>query len=177
MNRPPGPGAPRRSHGIGLIEILIALVVLSIGFLAAARMQIEGMRFSQSAYYNSQAYYMATDIIDRMRANIDGVSEGAYDANFVTSAEQVDPGCATKACTPAEIASQDLFDWSVRLHPSLAGVDTPPALPSGEGSVARAEVVAAAGGQYTVSVYWAELVRSAASEQSLSLGFVSEARQ
>ncbi len=83
-----------RHKGIGLIEILIAVVIMSLGFLAAARMQVEGMRFSQSAYYQSQAYFLASDMIDRMRSNITGVENGYYD-DQATSSEADDPGCAT----------------------------------------------------------------------------------
>ena len=164
-------------HGLGLIEILIALVVLSIGSLAAARMQVEGMRSSQSAYYNTQAYYMASDMIDRMRANVEGVNDGEYDGRFVTGPGLADPGCAGRACTPAQLAAQDLFDWSVRLHPSLASIDATPSLPSGDGITARAEVTGTGDGQYTIDVRWAETVRGRLAEQSLSLGFVSEDRQ
>ena len=166
-----------RQRGVGLIEILIAVVVLSIGFLAAARMQVEGMRFSQSAYFNSQAYFMASDLIDRMRANVEGVSNGEYDSGFITGAQVMDPGCADRACTPAELARQDLFDWSVHLHPSLVGVEAPPSLPDGENVVARGEVIDDGDGQYTVNVHWAEIVDGGSREQTLSLSFVAEERQ
>ena len=56
-------------QGIGLIEILIAVLLVSIGFLAAAQMQVHSMRFSQSAYHQSQAYYLATSMIARIRSN------------------------------------------------------------------------------------------------------------
>ena len=44
--------------GVGLLEVLIALIILSFGFLATARMQVEGMRYSQGAYNLSQAKFM-----------------------------------------------------------------------------------------------------------------------
>jgi len=68
-----------QQRGIGFIEILITIALLSIGFLALARMQVEGMRFSQSAYFQSQAYFLASDMINRMRTNTDGVRDGHYD--------------------------------------------------------------------------------------------------
>lgn len=172
-----GHTGPVQQRGVGLIEILIALLVLTIGFLAAARMQVEGMRFSQSAYYNSQAYFMASDIIDRMRANIDGVSDGEYDGNFQTSAASANPNCGDNPCTPAELAQQDLFDWSVHLHPALAGIDATPALPSADGIEARAEVLSDGAGQYTVNVFWAEVVDNTLQEERLAVSFVSEERQ
>ena len=101
-------------RGIGLIEVLIAVVVMSVGFLAAARMQVEGMRFSQSAYYQSQAYFLANDMIDRMRSNIPGVLSDAYNP-FVTTKNPSPASCAGD-CTPSEIAALDLYEWSLNLH-------------------------------------------------------------
>ncbi|MFK7892804.1 MAG: type IV pilus modification protein PilV [Granulosicoccus sp.] len=65
-------------RGIGLIEILIAVVVISIGFLATARMQVDSMRLSQSAYFQTQAAFLASEMIDRMRSNLPGVTSGFY---------------------------------------------------------------------------------------------------
>ncbi len=138
--------------GIGLIEILIAVVIVSMGFLAGARMQVESMRFSQSAYYRSQAYFMANDIIDRMRANIEGVRDGNYDGGS-TDATTARPDCTTSRCSPAEIATRDLAEWSDYLNPTT---NAPPALPSSARTAAAGTVVAAGGGQFTISLVWAD---------------------
>jgi type IV pilus assembly protein PilV len=135
-----------------LIEILIAVVLVSVGFLAGARMQMESMRFSQSAYYRSQAYFMANDIIDRMRANVEGVQDGNYDGGS-TSAEQTRPDCTTNRCSPAEIATLDLAEWTDYLNPTT---NAPPALPSSATTTATGTINAVGGGQFTVSLVWAE---------------------
>ncbi len=168
-------GRKATQRGIGLIEILVAVVLVSIGFLAAAKMQVEGMRFSQSAYFRSQAYFMATDIIDRMRANPQGVAALAY-AGKSTAAGLPNPGCAAKACNESELAAQDLHDWSAQLHPADG---TNPALPSGKDG---SEVVTARGvitrdaatDSWTVTVFWAEVVNNDLTEQRLPLSFVSQ---
>ena len=65
--RPPSPSADQR--GATLIEVLVAMLVLSIGLLGLAGMQMTALKSNQSAYYRSQATVLAYDIIDRMRAN------------------------------------------------------------------------------------------------------------
>jgi type IV pilus assembly protein PilV len=58
-----------KSRGMTLVEILIALLILSIGLLGLASLQTLSLRFNTSAYYRTQATQLAYDIADRMRAN------------------------------------------------------------------------------------------------------------
>ena len=57
--------------GFSLIEVLVALVVLSIGMIGIAAMQVEGLRFGQQAVIGTRAVGLAADIADRIRANPD----------------------------------------------------------------------------------------------------------
>lgn len=75
--RPPSPSADQR--GATLIEVLVAMLVLSIGLLGLAGMQMTALKSNQSAYYRSQATVLAYDIIDRMRANRADALNGVYD--------------------------------------------------------------------------------------------------
>ena len=140
-------------RGVGLIEVLIAVVVIAIGFLAAARMQVISMRYSQSAYFESQAYFMAGDMVDRMRANVEGVKAGAYDS-LTTSASAVSPGCDTRLCTPEELAQQDIYDWSQFLWSGTTNVSA--LLPSDGAVTAAGSVTRTADGQYSITVNWAD---------------------
>lgn len=165
--------ASRRTQGgVGLIEVLIAVVVMSVGFLAAARMQVEGMRFSQSAYYQSQAHFLANDMIDRMRSNIQGVLDGEYD-NKTTSSSAVQPGCTD--CTPAEVARLDLFDWSANLYPIKGSAGFIPALQGGT-SPAQGRIIAITGEQYAIEMTWSEVIAGANTTQRLRIQFELETR-
>ena len=48
--------------GVGLIEIMIAIIILSIGFLAAGRMQAQGIRAAQEGFVRSQAHFLLKDM-------------------------------------------------------------------------------------------------------------------
>jgi type IV pilus assembly protein PilV len=60
---------PGRQGGTSLIEVLIAIVVLSLGVLGVAGMQAAGLRASYGASYRAQAAFLTQDILDRMRGN------------------------------------------------------------------------------------------------------------
>ena len=55
--------------GSSLIEVVVALFVLAIGMLGVLSMQVKSMQFNQSAYYYSQAVYLANEILENMRSS------------------------------------------------------------------------------------------------------------
>jgi type IV pilus assembly protein PilV len=70
------PSAQQR--GMTLIEILVAIVVLSIGLLGLAGLQLKGIQVNQGSTYRSQAAVLVEDIADRMRADRTGTIAGNY---------------------------------------------------------------------------------------------------
>ena len=65
-----------------LIEVLVALVVLSVGLLGLAALQQNAVRFNHDAYLRSQATVLAYDIADRIRGNRQAATDEAYDSAF-----------------------------------------------------------------------------------------------
>ena len=70
--------------GFTLVEVLVALVILSIGLLGVAGMQISGMKGNHNAFLRSQAQQYAYEMLDMMRANRDAATadQAATDAAF-----------------------------------------------------------------------------------------------
>ena len=108
MNRPTPPSA-RRMAGVGLIEVLVAVVVLSFGMLGIAALQATSLRNSQSALERSQAVVQTYAILDAMRANLDVARVGGYDLKTMT--------CA--APKSGDLAATDLHDWILGLQDQL----------------------------------------------------------
>lgn len=162
-----------RQSGVGLIEVMVATVILSIGFLATARMQMASMQYGQSAYFDSQAYFMAGEIIARMRANAEGVRAGNYDA-LITSAGLSNPGCTSKLCTPDELAAQDAYDWSQYLHGANGQNSVTALLPSSDTVDAQGSVTRLATGAYSVRIAWADESDSADGQSSLRVDLFLE---
>lgn len=107
--------SPRFGRGFTLVEVLVALLVLSIGLLGLAGLQINGLRGNHSAYLRSQASVLAYDVIDRMRANRSAAMNGDY--NLVFSQPSDLPGTSG---TPA-LADVDLAEWGDRVLNTLPG--------------------------------------------------------
>ncbi|MDD3786384.1 MAG: type IV pilus modification protein PilV [Hydrogenophaga sp.] len=61
--------SPRHQRGASLIEVLIAIVVLSTGLLGMAGLLYGAMRHNHAAYLRSQGVALAADVLDRMRAH------------------------------------------------------------------------------------------------------------
>ena len=76
MNRPTTTFSDQ--HGLTLIEVLVAIVLIAFGLLAVASMQITGLKNNQSAHYRATATVFAYDILDRMRANKKALVAGSY---------------------------------------------------------------------------------------------------
>lgn len=135
-SRPVPPEAPidpvalsPRQRGAGLIEILIAVVLLSIGLLGLASLQVLSLQHSSSAALRTEAVGQSYDLLDRMRANRAQAIGGRYNLAF------------GDAPTATDLAAQDLAAWKATL-------DT--ALPEGDGQVfVEAQVV-------TITVRWRE---------------------
>lgn len=77
--------SPVAQRGTTLIEVLIALVVLAIGLLGMALLQVTSVQSNHSAYYRSQVTLLASDMADRMRANRTVALTDAYEFDFPTS--------------------------------------------------------------------------------------------
>ena len=157
--------ARRRQHGLGLLEVLIALVVVSLGVLGMAGLQLTGMKHSSSGFNRSKALLFAENMAVRMRINEPGVAHYAgFDsaaADAPDCAVRPDPYCQTSAsgaaasCDAEELAGFD--QWSVACGDwgagTVAGEGVVNALPAGR---LRVECGDAACATYTISVEWRE---------------------
>ena len=75
----------RRQHGVSLIEVLVTIVVLSIGLLGTAALQLATLQTHQGAYARTQATNIAYTIADLARANRSAVLTGAVTESVVAS--------------------------------------------------------------------------------------------
>jgi type IV pilus assembly protein PilV len=75
----------RTSSGFTLIEVLITIIVLAIGILGVAGLQMAGMRANYSAYLRTQATFAAADLIDRMRIDPGAFAGGTFRSTTTTA--------------------------------------------------------------------------------------------
>jgi type IV pilus assembly protein PilV len=94
--------------GVGLIEVLVALLVLAIGILGFIALQYRSVEATSEAINRVQGINIARDLAERIRANRDGLS--TYKAQTETAANQKNftTNCITSACSAAELADFDV---------------------------------------------------------------------
>ena len=111
--RPPAGRCAPRQGGASLIEVMVAVVVLSIGLLSLGLMISFAVQMPKVSGYRMIATNIAASQIERMRANPAGVFADNYSValNYDgSSAAITDPGaCAYPTCTPATLATNDIF--------------------------------------------------------------------
>ena len=143
-----------RANGFTLIEVLVSLVVLSIGLLGTAKLMLFSSRSNDSAYLRSQATGLAYAILDNMRANRQAAIASGYDTPANVAAAAANPGFScvgVGTCSPPQVALYDVYQWKLRLDAGSGG-----ALPTGTGAV----ITTTAGAQTTVviAVTWDDLI-------------------
>lgn len=106
-----------RQHGFTMIEVLIALIILSIGLLGVAGVQALAMKSTTNSHIRSQVTLLAESMVENIRANSPGAIGGSY--NGVT-AQGSDPSCGT-GCSAAQIAQRDIFQWFSDLQADVPG--------------------------------------------------------
>jgi type IV pilus assembly protein PilV len=111
-------GQSLNQRGVGLIEVLVTLLILSTSLLALGAMQTRSLQFNQGAYFRSQANIFAYDILDRMRINLKNISD--YESGLIHVKETEEP-----VLTP--LAAADLHAWrrniSAELPNGKGGID------------------------------------------------------
>lgn len=127
-----------REKGFSLIEVLVALLVLSIGLLGLAALQTTSLKYNTDSYTRTQATLLAYDIMDRMRANLAAVSAGNYHVPDSTAASNkitaynscknsaTACGCDMSGanCSTSNLATYDLGKWYERLAATLPEAST-----------------------------------------------------
>ncbi len=108
-----------KSKGVSLIEILVTVLILAVGMLGVAALQLSSISNNQSGYLRSQATSIGHDLAARIKA-----SKMAFFGGNVTTADLIAAytdtpytceaavtSCEDNACTEAELRLYD--KWQV----------------------------------------------------------------
>jgi len=131
--------ASRRQRGFSLVEVLIALVIMSVGMLGIAGLFVQGMQAGRTSVLRHHAVTLAGDVADRLRAN--------PRAGIAYAGAGGDNACVGYGnnCDEASMAAHDVFLWQQQAVDSL---------PSGAVAVNFDNTVIPP--LYTIAVTWAE---------------------
>jgi type IV pilus assembly protein PilV len=119
----------RTQSGFSLIEVLVAIVILSVGMLGAVGMQATALQSNKETRYQAIATTFGRELAEKMRGNnsvaIKTVAaQNPYLFDATLSAAPALPGglvnCFTSGCTSAlNLAVWDVFDWQQRVQLAL----------------------------------------------------------
>ena len=129
-----------KQHGFTLLEVMIALVIFSIGLIGLAGLQGLSVQNNQVAYSRTIATQLAYDMADRIRNNPDG----NYSTANVLAA--TDTSCVTTSntCNAATMATYDMWEWKQTVQADNSGLVNPQMFIEKNGDV------------YTISIGWDE---------------------
>lgn len=136
------PNNTRHQSGFTLIEVMIALVIFSIGLLGLAGLQASGMKSNTTSMFRTFAIEQANDMGERIRTNWEGANNGDYDS-ITTTLPSNPPDCINNQCSAAQLAVFDDYEWNTFNNKLL---------PSGRGTVQRKGTTKI----YTVTIMWDE---------------------
>jgi type IV pilus assembly protein PilV len=103
------PLARRSQRGVSLVEVLVSVLVLTIGLLGAVALQASALRNNQGSYERTQNSILTQGVFDAMRANLDGVAANSYNTG----------GWVCAAPANADLASSDIARWINSLHQQI----------------------------------------------------------
>jgi type IV pilus assembly protein PilV len=128
-----------RHRGFSLVEVLVALIIISVGMLGIAGLYVQGMQAGRTSLFRHHAVTLAGDVADRIRAN--PRARGAYVGTGV------DRNCVAAGidCSDTDMAANDIFVWQRQARDTL---------PNGEVSVSIDD--ANRPPQYTIRISWTE---------------------
>ncbi len=111
---------PRRafSKGATLIEILIALLVLSLGVLGMAGLQVRALKGNHSAMQRTQAVMMSYYILDAMRVDSNTAKSTTYNTGSL-SGGVIGPICNPAAITGTTLADNNMKHWIESLKTTI----------------------------------------------------------
>jgi type IV pilus assembly protein PilV len=110
--------ASKKQIGVGLIEVLVALMVVSIGLLGVASLYTSSLQAKTTSLSRLKAVSLASDIADRIRANPTAVASYLLSVAGTTTATN----CATATCTDTQMAASDLNQWNTNITSSVTGL-------------------------------------------------------
>jgi type IV pilus assembly protein PilV len=130
-----------------MIEVLITILIMSVGLLGVAAMQAEALKGGNDSILRSKAVASVADISDRIRANIGGLASYARALSGAPVANP--PDCVANQCTSPQMATYDMSQWLTALQGPASG------LPNAQAAIVQPGA-GVSPGLLTITVQWTD---------------------
>lgn len=149
-----------RQRGVSLIEVMMSVLIFSIGLIGLAGLMVMSTRSNHSAYLRTQVTFLANNMANRMSANPKGVWDGSYNSSTYPVAA-ASAGCgAGSPCNSANLAIHDQRLWSDQLRTFLpnatASIDCAGTGAVGYDPTAQLDLRPPYGGMCAMRINWSE---------------------
>jgi type IV pilus assembly protein PilV len=104
-----------------MLEVMVALLLVSMALLGQARLLAGSVRLAKGADNRMQAVLLSAELAERMENNRDAARAGAYVQSAGSSPVTMQVDCNSFPCSGAELASFDLAAWETRAAALLPG--------------------------------------------------------
>jgi type IV pilus assembly protein PilV len=156
----------KKQRGMGMIEILMAVLITAIGLIGITGMQAVSLKNNLSALNRSNAIFLTGTIVDRIRANPSVSYETDLGVGPLTALNSC--SLSTDTCAPSAIATLNIAQWKCSLggypvndncrpDPTQLGLYIVPIMPDAQG-----EITLDGSGDYVITIQWTDRVSYAA---------------
>ncbi|MCL1056979.1 type IV pilus modification protein PilV [Shewanella gelidimarina] len=127
-----------QQKGLSLIEVMVSLVILVVGLIGIFNLHIIAKRGSFESFQQTQAAYLANDIVNRMKLNkaqLPGYA-GTYEGKLTLPSAVCDVAVNVNiVCSNGESLAWDLYQWEQNINgaseqlrnKNVGGLDSPTA--------------------------------------------------
>ena len=160
--------AASHQKGVGLIEVLVAIFILSGGLMGLAALQTKSLRFNHEAYMRTVASILSSDMIDRLRANSEeALATNNYRFTLGQNTSGDADACEVAACSESALADYDYKQWSDEIASQL---------PGGIGSVTPGTINAAGWREYSIVIQFNSISVDKKSDNATTSSFTYRTR-
>jgi type IV pilus modification protein PilV len=105
----------KRQSGFSLIEVLVATVIMAIGILGIAGLQVVSLQQNRSSLLRSEAAQLGNDIMDRIRVN---PGEKYWPVEYTDAPKSDAKNCKELECNTGEMKDYDIALWKCMINPN-----------------------------------------------------------
>jgi type IV pilus assembly protein PilV len=140
------PTSETSQRGVGMVEVLVALLIISIGLLGYAGLQLRALGSTEDAHFRSQAIAIAQDLSERIAVNPQAVDVYLTEANWAAMTATGSKPTGWDACLDAPCLADDMAESDI-LHIRWQAAQL---LPAGRALVAQCD----ASDAFCITVSW-----------------------
>ena len=123
--RPTNSNTTKNTNGFSLIEVLVSMLILSIGIIGIIKLQLTSLKTTQQSHFYSTGMQVATDLAQKMHSNNTEMAKADNSNQFLKIDHQsgTSPAsvglCYANDCDTTALANADIYEWLTKVNTAL----------------------------------------------------------